>query len=99
MEQFSINIEISEADKIAVLKGIDKLNNLPHVRSMPRSSIASASGLKETKVRLILPLLIDADEVTRYTITDNPNRQRYYFTLTDLGKEHMAQSIVEMPRD
>lgn len=91
MDQFAINIEITDADKIAVIKAIDELNKAPYVKAMSRTTIATIANMKETKTRMVLQTLMDTGEIARYTITANPRKQRYYFVPTSLGKTHLEQ--------
>lgn len=78
-------IHATEDEQLAVLRAIISLNEIQHLRYMSRSMIASASGVKDSKVRVALQDLIDRGYITQYVVTTNLRRQRYYYTPTASG--------------
>lgn len=84
MAEFRIGV--TDAERRAVARAINKLNNIQHIIYMSRNMIAETSGIKSTKVRVILQDMLDAGELTQYAVTQNRRLQRYYYVLTEYGK-------------
>lgn len=84
MAEFKIGV--TDAERRAVARAVSELNNIQHVSYMSRNMIAETSGIKSTKVRVVLQDMLDAGELTQYAVTQNRKLQRYYYVLTDAGK-------------
>lgn len=82
-----INIPVSDAELVKLAEAIEELGNIQHVKSMSRSMMANTSGINQNKVRAVLQELVDRHLVVQYRATHNPQIQRYYYVLTDAGKE------------
>lgn len=89
MADFSIKSTPEEHVQLA--QAITKLNAIEHISYMSRNMLAETSGIKGTKVRVVLQDMIDNGEVTQYAVTTNPKLQRYYYVLTEAGKALMRQ--------
>lgn len=81
-----INIKSTKDERRVVARAIERLNEIQHVSYMSRNMLAETSGIKGTKVRVVLQDMIDNGEVTQYAVTTNPKLQRYYYVLTEAGK-------------
>lgn len=86
-----ICIKSTAEERIAVARAIKQLNEIRHVSYMSRTMLAETSGIKSTKVRVVLQDMVDNDEITQYAVTQNPRLQRYYYVLTDAGKALLQQ--------
>lgn len=89
-EAGTIVIEVSDAERAAVLKTLIVFNEREHVRQMPLQSIADATGIKVTKVRHVMEDLMRRELITRYNVSDRPVRPRYYYVLTEAAREWLA---------
>lgn len=82
-----INIPVSDEERTAVAQAIAALLKLEHVSYMSRAMLTETSGIKDTKLRIVLQDMLDHKLIEMHPITDNPKRQRYLFVLTDAGKQ------------
>lgn len=82
-----ITIKISDSELRAMAGAIVQLNSIQHLRYMSRSMLATAAGIKDSKVRAALQEMVDKGYVEQYAVTTNLKRQRYYYVLTAAGKE------------
>ena len=87
-----ITIRISDEEVVAMARAIMLLNEIQHLRYMSRSMLSAASGIKDSKVRVALQEMVDKGYIEQYAITTNLKRQRYYYVLTDAGKELLSKS-------
>lgn len=87
MTEFRINIRSTKEERIAVAKAVAQLNEVPHISYMSRNMLAETSGVNTNKVRIVLQDMLDDNELTQYAVTQNPKLQRYYYVLTEAGKE------------
>lgn len=87
-----IIIRISDEELVAMARAIMQLNEIRHLRYMPRSMLSAASGIKDSKVRVALQEMVDKGYIEQYAVTTNLKRQRYYYVLTDAGKELLNKS-------
>lgn len=79
-------IDVTDDERRAVARAVSELNNIQHIIYMSRNMIAETSGIKSTKVRVVLQDMLDAGELTQYAVTQNRRLQRYYYVLTEHGK-------------
>lgn len=87
-----VKIEVTEAERIATLKAIVFLSELRHITKMSHALIAETAILKPTKVRtvlaeLITDKLVEQLEISGAAVRDTLKVKRYYYLLTDAGKE------------
>lgn len=87
-----ITIRISDEEEVAMARAITLLNEIQHLRYMSRSMLSAASGIKDSKVRAALQEMVDKGYIEQYAVTTNLKRQRYYYVLTDAGKELLGKS-------
>ena len=87
-----ITIRISDEEVVAMARAITLLNEIQHLRYMSRSMLSAASGIKDSKVRAALQEMVDKGYIEQYAVTTNLKRQRYYYVLTDAGKELLGKS-------
>lgn len=87
-----ITIRISDEEVVAMARAITLLNEIQHLRYMSRSMLSAASGIKDSKVRATLQEMVDRGYIEQYAVTTNLKRQRYYYVLTDVGKELLSKS-------
>lgn len=85
------DIEVSDEEKALVIAAIKTLNDIPHIRYMSQSMIASAAGIKATKVRAVLAELIKEDAIIQYAATENKKLQRYYYTIEPIPEPDPVQ--------
>jgi transcription initiation factor IIE alpha subunit len=76
-----IVIQISAEEKDAVVKAIEELNGLGHLKYMSQSMIANSADIKATKVRSVLQELVDEKRIIQYAVTSNRHLQRYYYVV------------------
>lgn len=86
-----INIKSTEKERRLVARAIARLNEIQHISYMSRNMLAETSGIKSTKVRVVLQDMLDSGEIEQYAVTQNPRLQRYYYVLTDTGKALLQQ--------
>lgn len=86
-----INIKSTEEERRLVARAIARLNEIQHISYMSRNMLAETSGIKSTKVRVVLQDMLDSEEIEQYAVTQNPRLQRYYYVLTDTGKALLQQ--------
>lgn len=83
----TMEIPVSIEERRAVAAAVTTLNTVQHLRYMSRSMIANSACIKASKVRAVLQDMIDKGELTQYPVTENRKLQRFYYVLTDAGKE------------
>lgn len=86
-----ITIPVSEEERADTLGAILKLNDVPHLKSMSQAMIAETANIKATKIRVILTDLIKRELITQYQVSQNKFVQRYYYVLTDAGRELLQE--------
>ena len=77
----------TQEEHIQVAKAIVQLTKVPHITFMSRAMLANESGIKDTKLRAVLQDMINNKEIEQYVVSSNPQRQRYFFVLTEKGRE------------
>ena len=89
-----IKINISDEERMACLEAITALNKIEHLKWMSQAVIAETCGVKATKVRAVLQDLVDNKLVGCYVVADNPRLKRYYYVVTDAGKQLVSPQPV-----
>lgn len=74
-----IQIPVSDKEKKQVIDAIKKLNAIGHLQYMSQAMIANSTGIKATKIRVVLAELIKEEQITQYVVTQNKSLQRYYY--------------------
>lgn len=82
-----IQIPVSEQEKEQVISAIKRLNAIGHLQHMSQAMIANSTGIKATKIRVILAELIKEEQITQYVVTQNKSLQRYYYVINDTQPE------------
>lgn len=76
-------ISCSPEERNAVLTAIGVLNDNPVVKHMSYAMIANASGLQESKVRIVVDELLSEGRLIRVTV--NTGRVPRYYYVTNLA--------------
>lgn len=84
-----IIVKVNDEERIKVLQAITALNDISHVKHMSQTMISTAAGIKPTKVRAVLVELVNEELIVQYNASDNARIARYYYAVTDAGKELM----------
>jgi transcription initiation factor IIE alpha subunit len=82
-----IQIPVSDQEKKQVINAIKRLNAIGHLQHMSQAMIANSTGIKATKIRVILAELIKEERITQYVVTQNKSLQRYYYIINDTQPE------------
>lgn len=88
-----ITIPVSEDERVDTLEAILKLNAVQHLKSMSQAIIAETANIKATKIRVILTDLIKKELIVQYQVSQNKHIQRYYYVLTDAGRDLLQEEI------
>ncbi len=80
-----MEIKATDNEKLAVLRAIKELNEIQHLKYMSQAMLATHSGLKPTKVRIVLTDLIEEGKITQYSTTENKRLQRFYYVINESG--------------
>jgi len=88
-----VSIRSTPEEKIAVIKAINQLNDIKHIRAMSQAMIAECAEIKSTKIRAILIDLISAGAIVQYQVSNNKRVQRYYYVLTDIGRKYLNETM------
>lgn len=88
-----IQITVTDEERSKVLSTISVLNSREHVLQMPIQSIATMSGLKLSKTRLVLEDLLTKNLITRYNVSEKQVRPRYYYTLSEAALEILQNTV------
>lgn len=86
-----IVIPVSNEERVATLKAIQQLNDIRHLKYMSVGMISETCQIKQTKLRAVLDDLVSKGLAVRYQATENPKIQRYYFVVTDAGRDLIAE--------
>lgn len=89
-----IKIKATEEEKEGVIRAIASLNEIQHIKSMSHNMIAETSGIKSTKVRIVLVDLIEEELIEQFQVSDNKKLQRYYCTITDAGLKYLERGTI-----
>ena len=79
-----MNITSTKEERIVVLQAIQQLVEAPHIKHMSHIMLANETGIKATKIRLVLDELVADKMINRIDISE-PAKQvkRYFYTLVD----------------
>lgn len=88
-----IHIPVADEERLLVLKAINNLHEAAHIKSMSLATIAQCADMKATKVRLVVAAMMKEDLIEQYALGENKRVQRYYYRVTDLGKEFTEKSL------
>ena len=78
-----IMIKATEEEKLAVVAALRRLNAVRHLKYMSQAMISEETGIKTSKVRIVLQDLIDEGTVVQYTVDNERRIKRYYYVVQD----------------
>lgn len=78
-----IMIKATEEEKLAVVAALRRLNAVRHLKYMSQAMISEETGIKTSKVRIVLQDLIDEGTIVQYTVDNERRIKRYYYVVQD----------------
>ena len=73
-----IDITISADEKQKILDALVEINNMEHVHSISYASFATLTGMKESKVRLVVTDMVEKGELQQINVSDSKVPRYYY---------------------
>ena len=87
-----MEILVTDEERRKVLGAVTDLNRTEHISYMSLQTLADATQLKVTKVRLVVDDLVATRLLKKYNVSDKQIRPRYYYVLTDAALTFLAQA-------
>lgn len=73
-----IDIPITAEEKQKIYTALNKINDMEHIQSISYAMFATMTGIKETKVRLIVSSMVDGGELKQINVADGKVPRYYY---------------------
>ena len=76
-----INIPVTTEEKQKIYRALQAINEMEHVQHISYASFATLTGLKETKVRLVVGDMVDKGELQQINVSEGKVPRYYYVAL------------------
>lgn len=73
-----IIIPVSEEEKATIYEALRKINDMEHVQHISYAAFATLTGMKETKVRLVVNDMIANGELQQINVSESKVPRYYY---------------------
>ena len=74
----AIEIPVTPEEKQKIYDALAKVNDMEHVQSISYATFATLTGMKESKVRLVVTDMVDKGELLQINVSEGKVPRYYY---------------------
>lgn len=78
MKMAEIVIPVTDEEKQKIYEALEKINDMEHVSSISYATFATLTGMKETKVRLVVADMVNKNELQQINVSEGKVPRYYY---------------------